>query len=140
MKRVKIFHYNTPIDLLERLNNQFRHLESDTADPDRVMDFCLTAWSMADWVYHHNYYDDSRLAKEKFRDIHIFNRCEELKTMHDIANGIKHLVFMTEDRNLVLMVFGLQLKTNCLRLSIVPSTNPRYAWTLMMKLLFHFLM
>lgn len=92
-----LFNYSSPLDLFERLKRQKERLDTNRADEDHAFDFCLTAWSLADWDFYFKNPDlvgkkenqAARDRKHRYRE-EIFQLCEGLIIMHDIANGIKH--------------------------------------------------
>lgn len=84
-----IFEYKGPLQLLDRLNRQHSALIGDCLNSDKALDFCLTAWSLADWDFYSKFPGGSDKDRGVYRN-QLFPLCDELKLMHDIANGTKH--------------------------------------------------
>ena len=98
--KLDLFDYTTPLKFLERLNQQYESLKSDATNKDKALDFCLTAWSLADWDFYYHFPDGTPQQKGDYRDTKLFPRCEELRMMHDISIGAKHFVVSTPKSNL----------------------------------------
>ena len=52
-------------DLFERLKRQRALLDANPTDEDRALDFCLTAWSLADWDFY--FKNPDLIGKRKIR-------------------------------------------------------------------------
>lgn len=93
---MQIFYYASPHNFLKRLTDKYNAIHNDSLDVDKALDFCLAAWSMADWVYRWKYphplekRSDESKRLDQFRQIEIFAKCAEMEIMSDIANGTKH--------------------------------------------------
>lgn len=81
--------YSTPQHLLERLNRQYENFKLDHINEDKALDFCLTAWSLSDWVFYAKYPEGTGAQKIEFHKNELFSQCNELTFMQHIASGTK---------------------------------------------------
>lgn len=81
-------------DMFAKLRNDFLDYEANNSSSYKAINFILTAWHLTDWLlkeFEHAHYqgtEDQRLGK--FRN-ELYQKCSSLKTMHDLANGYKHM-------------------------------------------------
>jgi len=91
---------------MERLKRQYELVRINSTDPDKALDFCLTAWSLADWLFYEKVSQGMILIqsqnhgpeKRVFREP-LFLQCPDLRIMHDIANGTKHFELTSPKTN-----------------------------------------
>ncbi len=85
----KMFEINTSKKKFEQLKENILKLRKNPVDVSLAEKICEDTWHLCDWVFAELQEQDSQTTKEQFR-IEIYNSCPEFRTLHDIANTIKH--------------------------------------------------
>lgn len=78
------FGFETPEDLLDKLERDLEKLNQDPGDADTAFNFFITAWSLIDWLHPGKENRSTRNALRKKNPI--------LQACADLANGSKHLI------------------------------------------------
>ena len=73
-------------DLLTKLIDEYIEFEDNILSSRLAINLAMTAWHLAEWVYHEFY--SIRDEEEYLKDLK--KQCPSLKIMHDITNGSKH--------------------------------------------------
>lgn len=77
-------------NLFEKLSQDYSEFKQNKYSAFKALDVALAGWHLTDWVY--NEYERSKYSGDigKMRE-EFYKTCPELRTMHDLATGYKHM-------------------------------------------------
>lgn len=84
-----MFGLESSTQLLEQLKQDYKHFEKVPLNKSLGMGLATLLWHIADWYYEEVKVYSSDLDKGEFRKV-LFEKCGELRLLHDIANISKH--------------------------------------------------
>lgn len=84
-----MFDINTSHDKLKLLTEDYGRLIADPLNISLAEKCCQDAWHLADWDLKEKQKISAGLTKEQYR-IDLYNRCPEMRILHDLSNAMKH--------------------------------------------------
>ncbi|MDO1447412.1 hypothetical protein Q0590_14180 [Rhodocytophaga aerolata] len=85
-------------DLYQKLLQDYADFNNDPLSAYKALDCAAVAWHLTDWVFHE--YEKLAFPNVGSMREEFYKSCDDLKTMHDLATGLKHFTISNPKSNM----------------------------------------